>query len=331
MPWIFDDRGEQPDTLSPLDVGAVATLLAGLLDGPVAMPAAAAIHAATGGDLRRLRALTSQAWLTECMERYDGLWRVGQVTRDTSSAVWVDHLEAQRITSAAWSAWRKLAMERTDQLCRLALARGVREAIAPIWAMLLVLGGRAAEAVSFLGSLPGGHVRTTPRAALVMALALALGAGRREEASGFLRQAAAATGSQFLVAAWAWILAMAGEPGAAVAVLAATEHDGPETATFVHATRGTLARADGRADDAVVHFRDALAFAQSASSDWPWLRPLLRAALIDGLMLSGRTADATSMTQRFHAREQGSGWELALAMETLLIPAVALSSGCAAA
>jgi hypothetical protein len=165
----------------------------------------------------------------------------------------------------------------------------------------------------------------------VMALALALGVGRREDASGYLRQAAAATGSQFLVAAWAWILAMADEPGAAVAVLGATEHDGPETATFVHATRGMLARADGRAPDAVAHFRDALAFAETASSDWPWLRPLLRAALIDGLLLCGRTADATSMTQCFHARELGSGWELALAMETLLMPAITLSSGCAAA
>ena len=330
MAWIFVDRREQPETLQPLEVGAVAAVLAALLDGPVALSAAAAIHAGTGGDPRRLRALATQAWLAECMERHDGLWRVGQLTRD-ARPVSADQPEAERIAGAAWSAWRKLAPERTDQLCRLALARGVREAIAPIWAMLLLLRGRAAEAVSFLDSLPGGHVRTAPRSALVMALALAIGAGRVEEANGFLRQAAAATGSQLLVAARAWVLAMVGGPGAAAAVLGTIEHGGPETATFVHATHGMLARADGRAGDAVAYFRRALAFAESASSDWPWLRPLLRAALIDGLLLSGRTADATSMTQRFHARELGSGWGCVLALETLLMTAVTLSSGCAAA
>jgi hypothetical protein len=315
MVWIFAGRNEQPDVLPPLDVGAVAAVLAASLDGPVALLAAAAIHAATGGDRRRLRALASQAWLAECMERQDGLWRLGPVTRDPGFMVCADQLEAERITSAAWSAWRKLAPERTDQLCRLALARGVRGTIAPIWAMLLILRGRAAEAVSFLGSLPGDQVRTTPGSPLVMALALATGGGRVEEASSFLRQAAGTPGSQFLIAAQAWILAIAGRPAAAAAVLGTIEHGSPETATFVHATRGMLARADGRDGDAVRHFRRALAFAESASGDWPWLRPLLRAALIDGLLLSGRTADATSMAQCFHARELGSGWEVALAWQ----------------
>jgi hypothetical protein len=345
MPWIFVPRGEPPEA-PQLDVPAVAALLAALLDGPVALLAAAAIHAATGGNEHGLRALASQTWLAECMERQDGLWRLGQVTRKPGIAVRAGQLEAgqlddgpleagpleaERITNAAWSAWRSLAPGRADQLCRLALARGVREPIAPIWAMLLILRGQAAQAVSFLRSLPDDQVRTTPASALVMALALVIGTGRVEEASGFLRHAGGADGASFLLAARAWILALAGESGAAAAALAGTQPGGPQTATFVHATRGVLAQAEGRSGEVVRHFRRALAFAESASGDWPWLRPLLRAALIDGLLLSGRTADATSMTQRFHAREPGSGWEFALALESLVMPTRTRPCRCEAA
>ena len=90
------------------------------------------------------------------------------------------------LLNSSSAAWRRLALDRTDGLCRLALGCGAREEIAPIWAMLLLLRGRTQECMAFLESLDVAGQMPLWLAA-VRALALALGFGRADEASGHVR------------------------------------------------------------------------------------------------------------------------------------------------
>jgi len=319
---LWYEKGIQLLKLQPLSVGEVATVLAGVLGGPVALPTAEALHAATGGNPRDLEALAGRLELASRMVRRAGLWRLGPATADAGEPATANAgiaAASTRVVDATWNAWQALATERADQLSRLALWQGLGEGIAPIWAMLLLLRGRAEEALAFVDSLPAESVAAAPRLALVRALTLAVGLGRVEDASDFLARAADHPGHQQLALAHrTWILAVTGRADQATAALSAVSRDDMETATFVHAARGALTRIADHPAEAVFHFRRALATAESGSAGCPWVRPFLKASLIDSLLLSGRVQDAASVAQRFHAEARGSGWEFAVALDTLL-------------
>jgi hypothetical protein len=305
-------------TLRPLGVSEVAAVLAGRLNGPVALPTAEAIYAATAGIPRRLRALAAETSLATRMVLRDGQWRFGPVDQGAGFAD-TTGLDRTLVAEAAWRAWRELASERADQLCRLALWCGVREEITPIWATLLLLRGHPADALAFLESLPCERVVTTPRLSLVMALTLALGLDRVEEADDYLARAARRSRScQLTLAHRAWLLAVTGRTAQVASELAAIDRTDLETATFIHAAKAVLARVADCPREAAFHLRRALATAESGSTDWPWLRPFLRASLIDSMLLCGRAKDAASIAGRFHAHEPGSGWELTVFMDALL-------------
>ncbi len=319
------ETGFQLITLQPLSVGEVAAALAGAMGGPVAQPTAEAMHAATGGNPRWLRGLVDETSLAAYIVRRGNTWRLGatdsalQAPRDAGPDASPDaRPDAARITDAAWSAWRELACDRADQLCRLALWCGAPEGVAPIWATLLLLSGHPADALAFLEGLPDEQVVETPRLVLVKALTLAIGLHRVEEASEFLARAADRTDSARLILAYrAWILTVTGH--------ATKVADGPlidrrdmETAMFVHATRATLARMADRPAEAVFHLRRALATAETGSGECPWMRPFLTASLIDSMLLSGRVREAASIAQRFHGGARGSGWDLAVALDVLM-------------
>ncbi len=329
---LWYEKGIQLVKLQPLSVGEVATALAGMLGGPVALPTAEALHAASGGNPRDLEALVGQLELASRVVRRDGVWRLGAAGPEAGQPRFANTgltATLTRIVDAAWQAWRELAAERADQLSRLALWQGTGEGIAPIWAMLLLLRGRAAEALAFVDSLPGENVAMTPRLSLVRALTLAVGLGRVDEASDFLARAADHGDHQQLALAHrTWILALTGRVSQATAALRAVRRDDMETATFVHAARGVLMRIANHPAEAVFHFRRAVATAESGSAGCPWVRPFLRASVIDSLLLSGRKQDAVSVAQRFHAEAMGSGWEVAAALDNLmrrpcLLPAAA--------
>jgi hypothetical protein len=311
-------------TLRPLGVGEIAALLASLMGGPVALATAEAVRAATGGRPRELQALVTGTALPACMVRRRDLWQLDAVEADAPVQVPSIAVDETRVCEAAWSAWKELACDRADQLCRLALRLGVREPIAPIWVTLLLLYGRPAQAADFLDSLPSDRVVATPQLSLAKALVLAVGLGCVEEANRFLAQAADRADSRPQIQAYrAWICAVTGRSTQASEALRALSRDDLlETAMFVHATRAVLARLGGCPGEAVFHFRRALATAEAGSAECPWMRPLLKGLLIDSMLLSGREQDATSAARLFHAREPGSGWELAVALENLLGPAV---------
>jgi hypothetical protein len=319
---LLYEREVHTMTLRPLGVGEIAALLTSLMGGPVALATAEAVRAATRGRPRELQALVTT--LPACMVRRQDLWQLGAVEVDPPVEAASTGVDEARVCEAAWSAWKELACERADQLCRLALRLGVREPIAPIWATLLLLYGRPAQAADFLDSLPSDRVVATPQLSLAKALVLAVGLGCVEEANRFLAQAADRADSRPQIQAYrAWICAVTGRSTEASEGLRAFSRDDLlETAMFVHATRAVLARLGGRPGEAVFHFRRALATAEAGSAECPWMRPLLKGLLIDSMLLSGREQDATSAARLFHARERGSGWELAVALENLLGPAV---------
>jgi hypothetical protein len=316
------ERGVRILILKPLSVSEVAEALAEIAGGPVSEATAEAVHAATGGNPQLMYTLADQARLAERLTRHGQRWRVAFAPRGAGEELAEDHATypgAARLVEAAWSAWEGLAIEHAQQLCQLALCCGLTKEIAPIWAALLLFQGGAPAASGFLGSLPEETVTTTPRLALVMALTLALGLGRADDASRFLSAAAERGQSPELMwASRAWLLAMTGQADAAFNALGSVSRVDQGTAVFVHATRAALTRLWDRHAETVFHLRRALAFAESGSSGFPWLRPYLKASLIDAMMLSGRVTEAVSLARRFHAREPGSGWDLSVALNALI-------------
>lgn len=307
--------------LQPLSADETAAMLADVMDGPVAPPAVAALHSVTGGNPGQLRRLLTEISRASRMVRHEGQWRLRAGSPHAIRRGGPDP-DVARIVEATWRAWRELAPDRADQLCRLALWHGAREAVAPVWASLLLMCGRAPEAAVFLDALPGERIRTSPPLALAKALTLAVGLGRVEEASDFLSAAAASAGrGEVLRAFRAWVLAVTGRTAQAADGLSAIERNDLDTAMFVHATRAALARAADHPAEAVFHLRRAIAAAERGSEDCPWMRPFLTASLIDSMLLSGRVRDAASVTRHFHACEPRSGWQLAVALDALLRPA----------
>jgi hypothetical protein len=310
------ERGLQKLLLLPLSVDEVAAALADAMGMPVAQAAVEAVQAATGGNPRLLHELVVENRLAECTARAGECWQIS-VPAWPGSAVRA-YSGAEKLAGAALSAWQELAVERADQLCRLALWCGIRAEIAPIWAALLMLQGRAAACIDFLDSLPADSVAGAPQIALIKALTLALCSGRTEDAAGFLLTAGNGRTSQAALAYRAWLLAVTGHGTAAATALRGIERTDADTALFVHAARGALTRIGGPCAESVFHLRRALAVAEGCSNWCPWMRPYLQASLIDALLLSGRAREALSAARRFHAHQPGSGWELAVALEDLI-------------
>jgi hypothetical protein len=318
------ERGLQRLALDLLTVQEVAQALSCVVPGPLEQAAAEAVHAATDGNPRLLRALVTGCQLTDCLVSQDGQWRLAATGENPcASAPGHDGLPryrgGARLAEATWRAWRELATERADQLCRIALWCGEHQPVAPVWAMLLLLRGQPLDALAFLDSLPSA-VLASPPSALVKALALAIGMGRIADAEGFLK--AVDTGDfparQLLTAFRAWLLAITGDEAAASGALHSIDRGNRETALFVHAARAALAQRCGFPGEPVFHWRRALATAESGSDQFPWIRPYLTASLIDALLTSGRGKEAVSLAERFHARELTSGWEIAAATATLM-------------
>jgi hypothetical protein len=306
---LMHDRDTQTIKLLPLSVQEVAAALERAGGRPVSRSAAAAARAATGGNPRVLGALVATTTVAEVPgAAYPGL--------------------AQLVT-ATWEAWRRLALDRTDQLCRLALQCGAQDEIAPIWAMLLLLRGRTHECIAFLESLDAAG-ETPPRLAVVRALALALGFGQTDEASGHLLESARSGGKpiEFLLAFRAWVLAISGRGETVPAALADLTRKDHTTALFVHAAQAMHAELQGQRTESVFHLRRAIAVAEASSDDYPWIRPYLQASLIDALMHCGRGKEAASAARRFHAHEPSSGWEIAVSMDTLIANQTAGSKPC---
>jgi hypothetical protein len=310
------EDGLQKLVLLPLSVDEVAAALAGAIGMPMAQAAVEAVQAATGGKPRLLHELIVENRLAECMAREGERWHIG--VPGWPGSVIRTYSGAERLIEATWNAWQKLAVERADQLCRLALWFGIRDQIAPVWAALLMLQGHADACIDFLDSLSAEGVAATPQLALIKALTLALGLGRAQDAADILLSAASnGQESHAALAYRAWLLAVTGHGTAAAAALRAIDRTDPDTALFVHAARGALTRLGGPRAESVFHLRRALAAAEGCGNWCPWMRPYLQASLIDALLLSGRREEALSVARRFHAHEPGSGWEVVVALEAL--------------
>jgi len=311
------EQGIQVLRLPPLTIDEVATVLTGVVKGPVHPATTEALHAATGGKPRLLYDLVVGGGLSGSMVVRGGVWRLGEPPE--SMIVEADERGSARLVEAARHAWRDLAVDRADELCRLAAWHGAAGQVAAEWANVLLLRGRADEGMRFLDSLPANMVEETPELALVKALTLAFGLGRTRAVCDFLLRATSRSTDlrDRLLAYRAWILAVTGNVHKAIDAVEGVVRSDRETAVFVHATRAAVMLSMDRANEAVFHFRRALATAESCPGIPPWTPPYLTACLIDAMMLAGRIKEATAMANGFHGGEPKSGWEIAVTLSAL--------------
>lgn len=309
------EQGTHKLLLPPLSGTEVATVVGGLMGGPADIATAEALRAATGGNPRRLRALMMDHGLAERMVLRDDQWRLDLVGGSAGPAASGE--DGSRLVQAAHEAWREQAAERADQLCRLAIWRGLGDQVAPVWSVLLFLAGQGAEAIAFLDSLGEPPSAAVPQLAVIKAMILAIGLRQVEAGARQLAAAASshASSSGLLVASRAWIMAVSGRPDEAAEALVTVSRSDRDTAMFVHATRAAVS---GNSAETVFHLRRALAVAASCRDSWPWMAPYLNACLIDALMLAGRISEATSAAAGFHAGQPGSGWETASSLAELI-------------
>jgi hypothetical protein len=310
------EPGMRTVSLSPLSRDEVAAVLAGVVKAHVHPATTEALHAATGGNPRRLHDLVVGSGLVESMVVDDGMWRLGEVS---GSVLGGRRVDGAQLVDAVRNAWQELAVDRADELCRLALWHGAGEQIAGAWTNVLLLRGRAVESMRFLDSLPEGSVETSVELVLGKAMTLAFGLGRTAAASDFLLRAAGRGPAlrDRLLAYRAWIIAMSGRPAKAVDALDGVEKSDRETAVFLHATRAAIALARSSGNEAVFHLRRALVAAETCLGIPPWMPPYLTACLIDAMLLTGRISEATAIAGGFHGGEPGSGWEIAVALSAL--------------
>jgi hypothetical protein len=305
--------------LPPLSRDEVGAIVAGLLDGPVLASAVTALHAATGGNPGQLHDLLVTGRLAERMIRENGRWRLPEtwLSARVPSA-------PTRLFDALSAAWRNLDLEVAEELCRLAAASGLAGEVAPIWACVLLLRGRASDGLVIMDRLSAKA--STPRETMVRALLLGLGLGRLERATALLAQAATSAGParDRLLAHRAWLLAITGRVCEAQAASAGLEpHADREAYVYTLATRAITAMAAGRPQVAVGHLRRTLAGNRHWRAEVPWLAPFLTATLIDALLLAGRITEATSTAADFHAGSHGSGWRIAVTVADLASAAAA--------
>ncbi|HZB32422.1 MAG TPA: ATP-binding protein [Streptosporangiaceae bacterium] len=312
------EPGMQTLSLRPLSKDEVAVLLAGVIGGPVYPATTEALHAATGGNPRLLYTLVVENRLVEFLVTHDGGWRLGEASPAAASADGT--VNSGQLVDVVDRAWRELAVDRADELCRLAMWHGVGEQVAAAWVNVLLLRGRAEEGIRFLDSLPAGRVEESVELALGKAMSLAFGVGQVEAASNSLLRAAVRNAERRdrLLAYRAWILAVTGRAAKAGEALEGVEKSDRETAVFVHATRAAIALGASAANEAVFHLRRALVAAETCPGIPPWLPPYLTACLIDAMLLAGRIGEATTIANGFHGGEPGSGWEIAVMLSALV-------------
>ncbi|MGW4401149.1 ATP-binding protein [Amycolatopsis nivea] len=222
----------------------------------------------------------------------------------------VEETVTDRLTEAVAGAWQRLSLDQTDELCRLATWHGLGRSVAPVWAMVRLLRGEAAEARHVLDA----HADGSPQAKIATALVVGLGQRDIAAADALLVDAAGADPRYRarLLACRAWLLAVTGAP--AVFDLADPGED-REAALF---SRAAHAIAAGRGASAVSHLRRSLAAAEGLRAEMPWFPPYLTACLIDALLLAGRINEATAEATEFHAGQRECGWNVAVAFDSLL-------------
>ncbi|HEU5158527.1 MAG TPA: ATP-binding protein [Streptosporangiaceae bacterium] len=310
------EREMRTVNLSPLSRDEVAAVLAAVVGGHVHPATTEAMHAATGGNPRRLHDLVVGNRLAESMVVDGGMWRLGA---GPGSVLAAGRVDIAKLVEAVGNAWRELAVDRADELCRLALWHGVGDQVADAWVNVLLLRGRAAEGLRFLDALPDGRADTSVELVLGRAMTLAFGLGRPAAASEFLLRSCNRMPAlrDRLLAYRAWIIAVTGRPAKAAEVLAGVEKSDRETAVFVHATRAAVALVRNSGNEAVFHLRRAVVAAETCHGIPPWMPPYLTACLIDAMLLAGRIGEATAIANGFHAGEPGSGWEIAVTLSAL--------------
>jgi hypothetical protein len=288
------ERQVRTITLPPFTVAEVADFVRGFVNGPVRPAAAEALQAATGGNPRRLHRLLVEDTLARCMVARQGKWDFGETPVRALRSAMTDGVP--ELIAATRLAWQRLAIDRVDQLCKLALWCGADDQIASIWPLLLLLRGNPGEAMDFLDSLADSVIDEVPQLALLRAMTLAFGFGRLRAAAEYLLAVASrGVGVPGLHLAYrAWLLAVSGCAAEAAAALAAISRGNRETALFVHAARAAVARLGGHASETVFHLRRAVATAESCRDTCPWLWPYLKACLSDALIFAGRAREVNS-------------------------------------
>jgi hypothetical protein len=307
------ERGIQTLCLPPLSADEVGVVLSSVLGGRVRRATSEALHAVTRGNPRLLHDLVGDDRLSEHTVQEDGLWRFD--ARRTTVGTVLDPEGVTKLVDATRKAWRDLSLDRAEELCCLAKWCGAVERVADVQAGVLLLRGRAREALRFLDSLQLRHAGGTSwsRTAPMRALVLALGLGRTDEAGELLRLAAGTTPEDrsHLLALRAWLLAVTGAPRAATEALDVLDRGGNrDAALFTRAARAAVELASGSPATAVPHLRRALIAAQSRRDDAPWMAPYLTANLIDALLLAGRLTEATAVASDFHGGRRDNGWNV---------------------
>jgi hypothetical protein len=301
---LAHERDTQTITLLPLSVTEVAQVLSEATGELVPQSIAEAAHAATGGNPGLLKALASATEISG-----------GKAPSPPGET---GYPGLPQLVRAAREAWLGLAISRARVLCRLALQCGAREEVAPIWAMLLLLDGRADECLTFL-QFPRPREREAAHLLMTRALALAFGFGQMSEANDLLLSAAGDHDKSTILHAFrAWMLAVGGCADNSRRAIADISRGDHSTALFVHAANAALAQSRGEHADSVFYLRRAIASAETASGgDFPWIRPYLQASLIGSLTLCDRAKEAVSTAQQFHAHEPSSGWKIAVSLNSL--------------
>lgn len=312
------EQGTRMLRLGPLTTDDVTRILTTVLGGPVRTATTAALHAATGGNPALLHSFVIDGRLADRMVSHDGMYQlapthlVGAPTGNFPGG-FADHF-----ITAVSDAWRELALDRADELCRLAAWHGHAGAVATTWASVLLLRGKAADGLRVLDD---NNTGTSARVVITRAMLVGLGLRRVAEAEALLVDAARTDVAhrERLLACRAWLLAVTGSVSAAAIVCETVNPENDREATvFCRATMAARALAAARAHEAVSYLRRALAAAEGLRADLPWFPPYLTACLIDALLLAGRISEATAEATEFHAGQHGCGWNIAVAFDSLL-------------
>lgn len=306
------ERGLVTLCLAPLDVEEVGDLLTEVTGARPHPATGQAFHTATGGSPALLRDLLAEPLLGRTLDQ-DGRWRLGEPSDADPS---LRSADPERLVTAAAQAWRDLALDQVEELCRLARWCGVGDRVAQLRAVTLLLRGHALQALHVLDSVPDEPARV-----LVRALVLALGCGRPAAAGKLLLNAARQDSAphdaaliERALACRAWLLAVAGLP---VTLPDRPDRTDRQAAVYEQAALATIALRSGMAAEAVCHLRRAIATADQCRTDLPWMGPFLTGCLIDALLLAGRINEATEAASEFHAGKPGCGWDVAVAVSEL--------------
>lgn len=330
LDFLRYEPGARALRLPPLSVDEMTMILTETLGGPVRAATAAALHAATGGNPGLLHDIVVRDRLADAMVPRDGLYQLadalppaGTAPLELATRGGATQLTDQ-LTSAVGTVWRELALDRTDELCRLAAWRGLGGQVAPIWAMALLLRGQVATSRQVLDSYAGAD--DSLRIVTTRAIVVGLGQHQVADADALLLDAARrdARHREPLLAYRAWLLALTGSavpnprtPSEASQAGTGRAAGDREAVLFRHATQAVAALTAGRAGEAVSHLRRALAIADGLRAELPWLPPYLTACLIDALLLAGRISEATAEAAEFHAGQRGCGWNVAVAFDSM--------------